>query len=83
MNRIWVDTATPSATAVELALRVFGPDKVLYGTDSPPLPGASVEGGLRLVERLDIPEAQRQAIREGNARALFGAGLPSSVQAGA
>jgi predicted TIM-barrel fold metal-dependent hydrolase len=83
LNRIWADTATPSAAAVELALRVFGPDKVLYGTDSPPLPGASVEGGLQLVERLGISEAQRQAVREDNARTLFGAGLPSPVPAGA
>lgn len=83
LNRVWVDTATPSPAAVELALRVFGPDKVLYGSDSPPLPGPSVAEGLRLLERLDIPEAHRRAVREDNARALFRAGLPApSVPAG-
>lgn len=83
LDRLWVDTATPSTAAVELALRVFGPDKVLYGTDSPPLPGGSVAEGLRLVDRLDIPETDRQAVREGNARALFGTRLPHPVPAGA
>ncbi|MFC8567233.1 amidohydrolase family protein [Streptomyces sp. NPDC057245] len=83
LDRLWVDTATPSTAAVELALRVFGRDKVLYGTDSPPLPGASVDAGLRLVDGLDISETDRQAVREGNARALFGAGLPRPVPAGA
>lgn len=83
LDRLWVDTATPSTAAVELALRVFGRDKVLYGTDSPPLPGGSVHSGLRLIDRLDLPEADRQAVREGNARALFGAKLPRPVPAGA
>jgi aminocarboxymuconate-semialdehyde decarboxylase len=78
LNRIWVDTATPSIAALELALTVFGPDKVLYGSDSPPLPGASVAGGLRLIDRLDVPAAQKQGVREDNARLLFGAGLPSA-----
>ncbi|MGW1156971.1 amidohydrolase family protein [Streptomyces sp. NPDC002513] len=83
LSRVWVDTATPSPAAVELALRVFGPDKVLYGSDSPPLPGPSIGDGLRLIEQLDIPEAHRRAVCEDNARALFKAGLPSSVPAGA
>ncbi|WP_052852533.1 amidohydrolase family protein [Streptomyces avicenniae] len=83
LHRIWVDTATPSPAAVELAVRVFGQDKVLYGSDSPPLPGTSVAEGLALVDGLGLPEAGRQAVREGNARALFRSGLPSTVPAGA
>lgn len=81
LNRIWVDTATPSATAVELALKVFGPDKVLYGTDSPPLPGASVHSGLQLIDRLDLTADDKRRVREDNARQLFGARLPIHVPA--
>ncbi|MDG4763524.1 amidohydrolase family protein [Solwaraspora sp. WMMD406] len=83
LNGIWVDTATPSTAAVELAVRVFGPDKILYGSDSPPLPGSSVDEGLRLVEHLDISDTDRQAIRETNARVLFKSALPDAVPTGA
>ncbi|TDU02181.1 aminocarboxymuconate-semialdehyde decarboxylase [Streptomyces sp. 846.5] len=81
LRRLWVDTATPSAAALELALQVFGPDKVLYGSDSPPLPGTAVQEGLQLVDGLDVAEPQRQAVREDNARKLFGSKLPAAVRA--
>jgi predicted TIM-barrel fold metal-dependent hydrolase len=37
LDRLWVDTATPSPLAQHANRRVFG-DRVLLGTDSPPLP---------------------------------------------
>lgn len=76
LPRIWVDTATPSASAVELALRVFGPDRVLYGTDSPPLPHSEPGATLDLLDRLGLPGPVREGIGERNALALFGDRLP-------
>lgn len=76
LRRIWVDTATPSATAIDLALRTFGPDRVLFGTDSPPLPHTEPGAILDLVDRLGVSPAVRDAICERNALALFGDSLP-------
>ncbi|MFK3983288.1 amidohydrolase family protein [Micromonospora sp. NPDC050397] len=78
LPRIWVDTATPSASAVKLAVRVFGPDRVLFGTDSPPMPHSEPGATLDLLDRLGLPGATRDGICEGNARALFGDRLPPS-----
>ena len=78
LRRIWVDTATPSASAIGLALRVFGPDRVLFGTDSPPMPYADVGVTLDLLGRLGVSGSVRDAVREQNALALFGDALPQS-----
>jgi predicted TIM-barrel fold metal-dependent hydrolase len=83
LRRIWVDTATPSPAAIDLAVRVFGPDRVLFGTDSPPLPHAEVGAALDLLERPTVPGPVRDAVRERNAVALFGDALPPPAATGA
>ncbi|MGW1606410.1 amidohydrolase family protein [Streptomyces eurythermus] len=75
-ERIWADTATPSPRALDLAVATFGAGRMLFGTDSPPLPTPSVGGAVRLVEALPVTAEQRHGIREGNARRLFGPRLP-------
>jgi predicted TIM-barrel fold metal-dependent hydrolase len=77
LRDIWVDTATPSRTALRAALTVFGPEHVLFGTDSPPLEGA-VADGLRALSDLDLPEDRLHAIRHGNAERLFGLSTTTS-----
>src|SRR5215471_3401572 len=37
LRRLYVDTATPSRIALAAAAEVFGPEHLLFGTDSPPL----------------------------------------------
>lgn len=76
LRRIWVDTATPSATAIDLALRTFGQDRVLFGTDSPPLPHSEPGAILGLLDQLGVSVAVRDAVGEQNALALFGDVLP-------
>lgn len=71
LRRIYVDTATPSAPALAAAAEVFGPERLLFGTDSPPL-ATPLDTALGLLEALDVSEAQRDLIRGGTARALFG-----------
>ncbi|WP_020667130.1 amidohydrolase family protein [Amycolatopsis nigrescens] len=71
LSRIYVDTATPSRLALSAAATVFGPERLLFGTDSPPLT-APLHTGLDLVEELAVSAEQRELIRSGTARELFG-----------
>lgn len=70
LRRLWVDTASPSATALRANLAVFGADRILLGTDSPPLVGME-SPVLAAIDDLPVSDVDRQAIREGNARSLF------------
>lgn len=73
LTRLYVDTATPSDLALAAAARVFSPEHLLFGTDSPPLT-APLSSTLDLVSRLDVTEEQRERIRHRTARELFGLG---------
>jgi aminocarboxymuconate-semialdehyde decarboxylase len=70
LPRIYVDTATPSDLALSAALTVFGPRRMLFGTDSPPLTTPLPET-LGAVGRLGVGAADRKRILAGNARELF------------
>ena len=71
LSRIYVDTATPSQLSLMAAAQVFGPEHLLFGTDSPPLT-APLASALDLVEKLEITAGQLDRIRSGTARELFG-----------
>lgn len=79
LSRIWVDTATPSPAALALAAGRFGPDRMLLGTDSPPLPPDRSQRTVELLDALGLDDKQRQGIRRDNAIALFGARLAASM----
>jgi aminocarboxymuconate-semialdehyde decarboxylase len=70
LSRIYVDTATPSNLALSAALTVFGPKRMLFGTDSPPL-ATPLPEALRAVSRLGVGEVDRRRILAGNALNLF------------
>jgi aminocarboxymuconate-semialdehyde decarboxylase len=71
LRRLWVDTASPSRLTLEANLAVFGPERVMLGTDSPPLVG--VEAPLmKTIAELTLADAAKAAITGGNAAALFG-----------
>lgn len=70
LRRVWVDTASPSATAMRANLEVFGADRMLLGTDSPPLAGMETPV-LAAVESLPIGADAKNAVRGGNAARLF------------
>jgi aminocarboxymuconate-semialdehyde decarboxylase len=71
LARVYVDTATTSEAALAADLALMGPERLLFGTDSPPTT-VPVEDALALVRRLDVAEEERRAILGGNARRLFG-----------
>lgn len=71
LRNIYVDTATPSAAGLAAAVEIFGAAHVLFGTDSPPLT-TPLNSALAMIGRLDISQAERDAILGGNAVELFG-----------
>jgi aminocarboxymuconate-semialdehyde decarboxylase len=71
LRQIYVDTATPSLPALRAALEVFGPDRLLFGTDSPPL-ATPLDAALAMVDALGLSEVDRAKVLGGNAAALFG-----------
>jgi predicted TIM-barrel fold metal-dependent hydrolase len=78
-KEFYADTATfGSARAITHAMEFFGEDRVLFASDAPFDP----EGGpmyiretIRIIEELDITDAQRAKLFHGNAQRLLG--LPS------
>jgi aminocarboxymuconate-semialdehyde decarboxylase len=73
LRQIWVDTATPSLPALRAAVEVFGPDRMLFGTDSPPL-ATPLDAALAAVDRLGLSDVDRAKVLGGNAAELFGLG---------
>jgi predicted TIM-barrel fold metal-dependent hydrolase len=73
LRRLYVDTATPSGAALAAAISTFGPGRVLFGTDSPPL-SAPLESALAAIGQLPATvasAADKQRILGGNATELF------------
>jgi aminocarboxymuconate-semialdehyde decarboxylase len=82
LDQVWADTATPSASAILLGLQTFGPARMVFGTDSPPLPPESVGALLKAVADLPVDEPTRAAVLAGNAHQLFGARLGAPTLTG-
>jgi predicted TIM-barrel fold metal-dependent hydrolase len=77
----YADTATfGSGAAIRCGLDFFGVDQVLFASDSPfdPEKGAGyIRETIRSLEVLEIPDADRRKIYEGNARRLMHLRLPT------
>jgi len=67
-RRIWADSVVFADDALAMALRVFGSDRVLYGSDYPHTIGDPI-GCLARVDRL--PEGARERVRGANAQRIF------------
>jgi aminocarboxymuconate-semialdehyde decarboxylase len=75
LRRMWVDTAMPHALTIDMALKFYGTERVLYGSDNPCWnPMASLEA----LRSLHLPEADERAVLDGNARALLDLRVPAS-----
>jgi aminocarboxymuconate-semialdehyde decarboxylase len=69
LKRIYYDSVVFQQESLELALKVGGADKLLYGSDYPHNIG-DMKGCLARVNAL--PAAERDAVRGGNAIRIFG-----------
>jgi len=65
------DRGSGSLPALELLVKVLGPDRLLVGNDQPPV-WFPLGESLALLERLPLSEADREAVCWGNAARLFG-----------
>jgi aminocarboxymuconate-semialdehyde decarboxylase len=70
-EHFWYDTVNFAAGALELAIRFAGAGHVLAGSDYPHMIG-SIEKMKAAIGNLGISEADRERIREHNARDLLG-----------
>jgi aminocarboxymuconate-semialdehyde decarboxylase len=68
MKRIYYDTVVYRAEALRMCIDVGGADKVMYGSDYPHNIGDMV-GCLKRVD--ELPAAERNAVRAGNAQRIF------------
>jgi predicted TIM-barrel fold metal-dependent hydrolase len=75
-SRFYLDTAGTGgwSPAVEMAARVVGPGRLVFGSDYPleSHSGATVGELVEMVRGLPLQTAEREAILGDNARALFG-----------
>ncbi|MES4889456.1 amidohydrolase family protein, partial [Streptomyces sp. NPDC096012] len=70
LHRMYVDTSPFSAAHLSLNAEVLGPERMVFGTDSPPM-AAPLEDFIRMIEKLPVDKAAQQRILGGNAQALF------------
>ncbi|NWF29395.1 amidohydrolase [Streptomyces sp. PKU-EA00015] len=70
LRRMYVDTSPFSPAHLSLNAEVLGPERMLFGSDSPPL-SAPLEDLIRMIEKLPLDKASQQLILGGNAEALF------------
>ncbi|MCX4791319.1 amidohydrolase [Streptomyces sp. NBC_01221] len=70
LQRMYVDTSTFSPAHLGLNAEVLGPERMLFGTDSPPM-SVPLEEFMRMIEKLPIDKASQQLILGGNAETLF------------
>jgi aminocarboxymuconate-semialdehyde decarboxylase len=70
LKRMYLDSVTYNAPAMKMVLDWMGPDRVVYGSDAPPLTSLKPRA-IRLIKDLDLPAAEREAIFWGNAARLL------------
>jgi predicted TIM-barrel fold metal-dependent hydrolase len=70
LRNVYVDTANQNPASQLANLELMGPERMLFGTDSPPL-ATPLEEAIDMVRQLPVEEEAQDAILEGNARRLF------------
>jgi 4-oxalmesaconate hydratase len=86
LRRLWFDTVLYNRESLEFLLRIVGPDRCLFGTETPgigsardPETGRYLDDLRPVVESIDwLSDEERAAVFEGNARTVFPR-LPISV----
>lgn len=78
MNNVWFDTCVYHQPGIDLLAEVINSRNILFGSEMvgavrgiDPQTGHYFDDTKRYVDALDIPEVERQAIFEGNARRVF------------
>ncbi len=72
-DKLYVDTVAHSPAALEYCYKMFGADRLLYGTDHP-FGHPGFQRFNDMVYELECSESDRELINSGNARRLLGLG---------
>lgn len=75
---IFFDTAVHDAAAIRAEIAAFGVDRIVLGTDHPPVgkaPGETVD----LINELDLADEDREKILGGNARRILQASVATAI----
>jgi len=70
IKKLYFDSVTYHAPAARLVLDTVGADHVLYGSDAPPLTSLKPRA-IKLIEDLNLPPRERDAVFWGNAAKLL------------
>jgi 4-oxalmesaconate hydratase len=87
LRKLWFDTCLYSKEGLELAFKVCGPDRVLFGTERPgtgtafdPETDRWIDDLKPVIESIDwLTEADRRKIFEENARSLYKLEVPAAA----
>jgi aminocarboxymuconate-semialdehyde decarboxylase len=70
LRKLYLDTVTYNPPAVKMVLDWMGSDRVIYGSDAPPLTSLKPKA-IKLIRDLDIPDSEKEKIFAGNALRLL------------
>jgi aminocarboxymuconate-semialdehyde decarboxylase len=70
LRTVYVDTASMNRELQLANLEFMGPERMLFGTDSPPL-ATPLPDAIAMVDSLPISDEDRENVLAGNARRLF------------
>jgi predicted TIM-barrel fold metal-dependent hydrolase len=71
-HRFYADTALFGAThAVRCVIEFFGPEHVLFGTDTPLGPSRAIDATIADLDAAGLSEAELAAVYAGNAQRLL------------
>jgi aminocarboxymuconate-semialdehyde decarboxylase len=71
LRRLYYDSVCYDVSALALTYRLAGPERLLYGSDYPHNIG-DMPGCAARIDALDISATEKEMIRSGNARRIFG-----------
>jgi aminocarboxymuconate-semialdehyde decarboxylase len=71
LENVYVDTANMNRQNQLANLELLGPERMMFGTDSPPL-SIPLPAAIGMVNELPISDEEKQKVLAGNARELFG-----------
>jgi 6-methylsalicylate decarboxylase len=71
LRKLWYDSANGEPDALALAAKVFGADRILFGSDYPYWLDDSYAHAVNYLEMAGLSDADVAAIQSGNARRLF------------
>ena len=70
LRNVYVDTANMNPHSQLANLALMGPERMLFGTDSPPM-STPLPAAIGMVEGLPLSDDEKEGVFAGNARRLF------------